>query len=84
MDRLTKSSHSFPIKITYSAEDYAKLYIKEVVKLHGVPLSIILDRGAQFTSHFWKAFQQGLGTNVKLSTTFHPQMDGQQNGPFKP
>ncbi|WMV09063.1 hypothetical protein MTR67_002448, partial [Solanum verrucosum] len=36
----------------------------------------ILDRGIQFTSHFWKAFQKGLGTNVKLSTSFHPQMDG--------
>jgi len=58
-------------------EDDAKLYIKEIVKLHGVPSSIVSDRGTQFTSHFWKAFQKGLGTKVKLSTTFHPQMDGQ-------
>jgi len=47
------------------------------VKLHGVPLSIISDRDTQFTSQFWKSFQKGLGTKVKLSTTFHPQKDDQ-------
>jgi len=77
VDRMTKSAHFNPVKVSHSMEDYAKLYIREIVKLHGVPLSIISDRGTQFTSHFWKAFQKGLGTNVKLSTTFHPQMDGQ-------
>ncbi|KAH0743109.1 hypothetical protein KY290_031102 [Solanum tuberosum] len=65
------------VKTTYSAEDYAKIYINEIVKLHGVPLSVISDRGPQFTSHFWKSFQKGLGTQVNLSTTFHPWMDGQ-------
>ena len=68
VDRMTKSAHFLPVKVSYSAEDYAKLYIKEIVKLHGAPLSIISDRGAQFTSHFWS----GLGTQVKLSTAFHP------------
>ncbi|KAH0636086.1 hypothetical protein KY289_036001 [Solanum tuberosum] len=63
--------------ITDSAEDYAKIYINEIVRLHGVPLSIISDRGSQFTSHFWKSFQKGLGTQVNLSTAFHPQTDGQ-------
>ena len=51
VDRMTKSAHFLPVKTSYSAEDYAKLYIREMVKLHGVPLSIILDRGTQFTSH---------------------------------
>ena len=46
------------------------------MRIHGVPLSIILDRGTQFTSHFWKPFQNGLGTKVKLSITIHPQTDG--------
>ncbi|KAH0644818.1 hypothetical protein KY284_032702 [Solanum tuberosum] len=59
-----------------SVEDYAKLYINEIVRLHGFPLSIISDRGPQFTSHFWKSFQKGLGTQVNLSRTFHPQTDG--------
>ncbi|KAH0709204.1 hypothetical protein KY284_010631 [Solanum tuberosum] len=77
VDRLTKSAHFLPVKVSYSAEDYAKLYIKEIVKFHGAPLSIISDRGAQFTSHFWWSFQSGLGTQVKLSTAFHPQTDGQ-------
>ncbi|KAH0775084.1 hypothetical protein KY290_012221 [Solanum tuberosum] len=77
VDRFTKSTHFLPVKVSYSVEDYAKLYIKEIVKLHGAPLSVISDRGAQFTSHFWRSFQSGLGTQVKLSTAFHPQMDGQ-------
>ncbi|WMV24926.1 hypothetical protein MTR67_018311 [Solanum verrucosum] len=77
VDRLTKSAHFLPVKVSYSVEDYAKLYIKEIVKLHGSPLSIISDRGAQFTSHFWRSFQSGLGTQVKPSTAFHPQTDGE-------
>ncbi|XP_075111368.1 uncharacterized protein LOC142181757 [Nicotiana tabacum] len=77
VDRLTKSAHFLPVKTTDSAEDYAKLYIKEIVRLHGTPLSIISDRDAQFTANFWKYFQKGLGTRVNLSTAFHPQIDGQ-------
>ncbi|WMV45442.1 hypothetical protein MTR67_038827 [Solanum verrucosum] len=65
------------INMDFVGEDYTKLYIKKIVKLHGAPLSIISDRGAQLISHFWRSFQSGLGTQVKLSTTFHPQMDGQ-------
>uniref|UniRef100_A0A0V0GVY7 Putative ovule protein n=1 Tax=Solanum chacoense TaxID=4108 RepID=A0A0V0GVY7_SOLCH len=75
---MTKSAYFIPVKVSYSAKDDAKLYIKEIVKFHGVPLPIISNRGTQFTSHFWKAFQKGLGTNVKLITAFHPQMDGQE------
>ena len=77
MDRLTKSAHFLPVRTTYEAEDYAKLYLKEIVKLHGVPVSIISDRGTQFTTKFWRSFQEGLGTRVSLSTAFHPQTDGQ-------
>ncbi|WMV23979.1 hypothetical protein MTR67_017364 [Solanum verrucosum] len=52
VDRMTKSAHFLPVKTTHSAEDYAKLYVQEVVRLHGVPVSIISARGAQF----WKSF----------------------------
>ena len=52
VDRLTKSAHFIPVKSTYRAEDYARLYIDEIVRWHGIPLSIISDRGAQFTLHF--------------------------------
>ncbi|WMV38320.1 hypothetical protein MTR67_031705 [Solanum verrucosum] len=78
VDRLTKSAHFFRVKVSYSTEDDAKLYIKEIVKLYGTPLSIILDRGSQFTSHFWRSFQSGLGTQLKHNNAFHPQTDGQE------
>ncbi|XP_049399853.1 uncharacterized protein LOC125863925 [Solanum stenotomum] len=64
LTQLTKSAHFLPIRTTYSAEDYAKLYIQEIVCLHGVPLSIISYRGAQFTTHFWRSFPKGLGTQM--------------------
>ena len=72
VDRLTKSAHFIPDKSIYMAEDYGRIYINEIVSLHGISLSIISDRGAQFTSRFWKAFQKGLGMQLKLSTAFHP------------
>ena len=74
---MNKSSCFLGGKTTNSMAEYAKLYINEIVRLNGVPLSIILDRGPQFTSHFWKSFEKGLGTQVNLGTTFHPQTDGQ-------
>ena len=77
IDRMTKSAHFLSIRTSFSAKDYAKLYIRKLVRLHGVPLSIISDRGTQLTSHFWKAFQKGLDTQVHLSAAFHPQTDGQ-------
>ena len=77
VDRMTKSAHFIHVKSTYRVEDYGKLYINEIVMWHGIPLSIILYRGAQFTSYFCRSFQKTLGTQVKLSTAFHPQKDGQ-------
>ncbi|KAH0656975.1 hypothetical protein KY285_031857 [Solanum tuberosum] len=77
VDRMIKSSHFLPIKTTHSAEDYVRLFIQEVVRLHGVLVSIISNRGAQFTAQFWKSFQKGLGSKVNLSTAFHPQTNGQ-------
>ena len=62
---------------TYTTEEHETLYIKEIVRVHGVTISIISDRGAQFTTNFWRSFQKSLGTQVNLSTTFQPQTDGQ-------
>ena len=71
VDRLTKSAHFIPVKMTYNAEKLAKLYISEVVRLHGVPLSIISDRGTQFTSKFWKIVPRSiLRPMVSLSKRF--------------
>ena len=53
VDRLIKSACFIPVKCTYSAEDYARIFLDEIVCRHGIPLSIILDQGAQFTSRFW-------------------------------
>nr|KAJ0221761.1 hypothetical protein LSAT_V11C200066770 [Lactuca sativa] len=77
VDRLTKSVHFLPIKETYPLERLAKLYVDEIVKPHGVPLSIISDRDSRFTSTFWGSFQREMGIQVKLRTTYHPQTDGQ-------
>ena len=76
VDRMTKSTHLLLVKTTYFAEDYAKLYLQQVVRLHGVPISINSDRGAQFTAHFWKYFQKGFGLKVNLSIVFHSTIDG--------
>ena len=56
VDRLTKSAHFLPLKTTFSAEQLAELYMKEIVRLHGVPLSIVSDRDTKFASRFWRGF----------------------------
>ena len=73
----TKSAHFIPVKSTHLAEDYGRIYIDEILSPHGIPLSNISDRGAQFTSHCWRPFHKGLGIQVKLCTTLHSQTDGQ-------
>lgn len=55
----------------------AELYMREIVKLHGIPVSIVYDRDPRFASNLWMAFQRDLGTKVHMSTTYHPQTDGQ-------
>ncbi|GKF66563.1 putative reverse transcriptase domain-containing protein, partial [Tanacetum coccineum] len=54
-----------------------KLYLKEVVSRHGVPVSIIFDRDSRFTSRFWQSLQKALGTKLDMSTAYHPHTDGQ-------
>ncbi|KAL2347570.1 hypothetical protein Fmac_001570 [Flemingia macrophylla] len=77
VDRLTKSAHFLPINIKYPLERLAKIYISEIVRLHGLPSSIISDRDPRFTSRFWESLQQSLGTQLRLSLAYHPQIDGQ-------
>ena len=77
VDRLTKSAHFLPVRTTYTMDKYAEIYVKEVVRLHGVPLSIVSDRDSRFTSSFWKSLHKALGTRLAFSTAFHPQTDGQ-------
>ncbi|KAI3819877.1 hypothetical protein L1987_13729 [Smallanthus sonchifolius] len=77
IDRLTKSAHFLHIREDYRVEKLARIYIKEIVSRHGVPLNIIFDRDARFTSRFWQSLQTALGTRLDLSTAYHPQTDGQ-------
>jgi hypothetical protein len=77
VDRLTKTAHFLPIRMTYSMDRLAELYIKEIVRLHGIPVSIVSDRDPRFTSRFWRSLQEALGTKLTFSTAFHPQTDGQ-------
>ena len=72
VDRLTKSAHFLPVRIDYSLDKLAELYIKEIVRLYGIPMSIISDRDPRFTSRFWGKLQEALGTQLNFSTTFHP------------
>ena len=72
-----KSTHFLPVRTDYSLDKLAELYIKEIVRLHGIPISIILDRDPRFTLRFWGKLQEALGTRLNFSTTFHPQTDGQ-------
>lgn len=78
VDRLTKSAHFIPVMASYiNTGKLAKLFIKEIVRLHGIPTSIVSDRDPKFTSRFLRAFHQALGTRLNLSTAYHPQADGQ-------
>ena len=77
VDRLTKLAHFIPVRINYSMDRLAELYVDEIVQLHGVPLSIVLDLDPIFQSRFWKELQSTLGTFLNFNTAFHPQTDGQ-------
>jgi hypothetical protein len=77
IDRLTKVAHFIPVKTTFGGAALARIYLKEIVRLHGIPRKIVSDRGTQFTSKFWKGLQQAMGTKLDFSTTYHPQSDGQ-------
>ncbi|GJS65947.1 putative reverse transcriptase domain-containing protein [Tanacetum coccineum] len=77
VDRLTKSAIFTPMRETDPLDKLARLYLKEVVTRHGIPVSIICDRDPRFASNFWRSLQNALGTNLDMSTAYHPQTDGQ-------
>ena len=77
VDRLTKTAHFLPMRTDYSLDKLAELYIKKIIWLHEISISIILDRDPRFTSRFWGKLKEALGTRLNFSTVFHPQMNGQ-------
>jgi len=77
IDRLTKCAHFLLINQKMSMDKLAELYVREVVRLHGVPASIVSNRDLRFTSRFWQSLQVALGTHLRMSSAYHPQTDGQ-------
>ena len=83
VDRLTKSAHFLHVKTDYALNKLAELYIREIVQLHGIPISIISYRDSRFTSRFWGKLQEALGTRPNFNTAFHPQTNGQSERVIK-
>ncbi|GJV48262.1 putative reverse transcriptase domain-containing protein [Tanacetum coccineum] len=81
VDRLTKSAHFLPIRENDPLDKLARLYLNRIVARHGIPASIICDRDGRFTSNFWRSFQKALGTDISMSTAYHPETDGQSERP---
>jgi hypothetical protein len=77
VDRLTKTAHFIAVHTTYSVQDYAELYVDQIVCLHRIPKTIVSDRGTQFVARLWKQLHESLGTKLIRSSTYHPQTDGQ-------
>lgn len=77
VDKLTKMVHYVPTTTNVTAPKLAKIVLREVCRLHGIPESILSDRDPRFTAHFWRALWDQLGTKLVMSTAYHPQTDGQ-------
>ena len=77
VDRLTKTAHFLSFNTKWSIAKLAKYHVREVVRLHGVPASIVSDKDARFTSRFWQSFQEAMGTELQMSSAYHSQTDGQ-------
>lgn len=75
--RLSKSAHFLAMKVGQPISKLTQQYLNEIVRFHGVPMSIVSDRDPRFTSRFWGSLHKCLGTQLRLSTTYHPQTDGQ-------
>ena len=77
VDNLKKALHFMPVKSTHNTNDIAKIFMKAIFRLHGLPKEIVSDRDVKFTSNFWKGLFTYLGTKLNFSTAYHSQTDGQ-------
>jgi hypothetical protein len=76
VDKLTKATHFISVKTTNKVRSIAKIYMKEVARLHRVSEEILSDRDPKFTSNFWKGLFKGFGIDLNLSIAYHPESDG--------
>jgi hypothetical protein len=76
VDKLTKVSHFILVKFTHKATNIVDIYMREIAKLHGVPKTIVSDKDPKFTLTFCNGLLKGFQTNMKFSTTYHPESDG--------
>ena len=76
VDRINKLAHFIPVNTTYLSRKYAELYVSQIMSLHGVPRTIILDQRPQFIACFWEHLHRALGTKLIRSSAYHPQTSG--------
>jgi hypothetical protein len=76
VDTLMKSAHFIFVHMMNQAPGIARVFVSDIVRLHGVPRKIIFDHGSMFTRRFWYNFQEALGTQINFSTTYNPKTDG--------
>ena len=77
MDQLTKLVHFLVVRMTFTLEEFYRLYVREIIRLHGVSLSIVSDRDPRFMAHFWEIFLPAIRTRLMMSTNFHPWTNSQ-------
>ena len=77
VEKLMKETHFIPVNSMHKIDDIAKIFMKDIFKLHGLPMAIVFDRYVKFTSNFWKGLFVDLGTKLNFSTAYHPYIDGQ-------
>ena len=77
VDHFKNMAHFIPCKSTYDTSHIADIFFREIVRIHGLPNSIVSDRDTKFQGHFWRTLHKKLGTNLQFSYAYHPQMDGQ-------
>ncbi|MCO5565075.1 hypothetical protein L7F22_018746 [Adiantum nelumboides] len=77
VDRFSKQAHFIPVKKTVKPDHLARLFVAQIFRLHGMPETIVSDRDPKFTSLFWKAIWENIGTRLQFSSSFYPQIDGQ-------
>lgn len=77
VDKLSKVAHFIPLNFTHKKDEVARIFTKELSRMHGLRKAIVYDRDTKFTSNFWRSIYQHLGTQLNFNITYHPQINGQ-------